>query len=71
MSWEGEFKKQKEFLLLIKGRKDLFPMLKEYLLANHRYEVPELLQVDITNGNPAHLAYELGGVASRREQSAI
>jgi len=59
--WEGEFKKQKEFLLLIKGRKDLFPKLKEYLLANHCYEVPELLQVDITNGNPTHLAYELGG----------
>jgi len=59
--WEGEFKKQKEFLLLIKGRKDLFPMLKKYLLANHCYEVPELLQVDITNGNPTHLAYELGG----------
>ena len=36
-------------------------MLKEYLLANHCYEVPELLQVDITNGNPTYLAYELGG----------
>jgi len=59
--WEGELKKQKEFLLLIKGKRDLFPKLTEYLLANHCYEVPELLQVDITNGNPAHLAYELGG----------
>ena len=59
--WEGELNKAKEFLLLIKGRKDLFPKLKEYLLANHPYEVPELLQLDITNGNPAHFAYSLSG----------
>jgi len=59
--WEGELKKQKEFLLLIKGKKDLFPKLKEYLLANHCYEVPEVLQLDITNGNPAHFAYAVGG----------
>jgi len=59
--WEGELNKAKEFLLLIKGRKDLFPRLKEYLLANHPYEVPELLQLDITNGNPAHFAYTLSG----------
>lgn len=59
--WEGELKKAQEFLLLIKGQKNLFPKLKEYLLTNHPYEVPEMLQLDITNGNPIHLAYTLGG----------
>jgi periplasmic divalent cation tolerance protein len=59
--WQGEFQKGKEFLLLIKGSRDLFPQLKEYLLANHSYEVPEILQLNITNGNPIHYAYTLGG----------
>lgn len=59
--WEGELKKQKEFLLLIKGKKDLFLKLKEYLLANHSYEVPEMLQLDVTSGNPTHFAYTVGG----------
>lgn len=59
--WEGELKKAQEFLLLIKGQKNLFPKLKEYLLTNHSYEVPEMLQLDITNGNPTHFAYTLGG----------
>jgi periplasmic divalent cation tolerance protein len=59
--WEGEFQKANEFLLLIKGPRNLFPQLKEYLLANHTYEVPEILQLNITNGNPTHYAYTLGG----------
>ena len=59
--WEGEFQEAEEFLLLIKGPRNLFPQLQEYLLANHTYEVPEILQLNITNGNPAHYAYTLGG----------
>jgi periplasmic divalent cation tolerance protein len=59
--WEGEFQKATEFLLLIKGPKNLFPRLKEFLLANHSYEVPEILQLNIANGNPSHYAYALGG----------
>jgi periplasmic divalent cation tolerance protein len=59
--WEGEFQKTTEFLLLIKGPQNLFPQLKEYLLANHAYEVPEILQLNIANGNPSHYAYTLGG----------
>ena len=59
--WEGEIKKTKEWLLLIKGQKDLFSTLKEYLLANHPYEVPEMLQMDIASGNPLHFPYTLGG----------
>lgn len=59
--WEGELKKAKEFLLLIKGQKALFPKLQEYLLENHPYEVPEILQLDVTNGSPSHVAYTLGG----------
>jgi len=59
--WEGEFQKAPEFLLLIKGPENLFPQLKEFLLANHSYEVPEILQMKVANGNASHYAYTLGG----------
>lgn len=59
--WEGAFQKTPEFLLLIKGPKNMFPQLKDFILANHSYEVPEILQLNIANGNPSHFAYTLGG----------
>lgn len=59
--WEGEFQKGAEFLLLIKGPQKLFPQLKEFLLANHSYEVPEILQLNVANGTPSHYVYTLGG----------
>lgn len=59
--WEGKFQKEPEFLLLIKGPKNLYPQLKEFLLVNHSYEVPEILQLNVADGNPSHYAYTLGG----------
>jgi periplasmic divalent cation tolerance protein len=59
--WEGEFQKTLEFLLLIKGPKNLFHQLKEFILANHSYEAPEILQLNAAEGNPSHYAYTLGG----------
>lgn len=59
--WEGKFQKEPEFLLLIKGPKNLYPQLKEFLLVNHSYEVPEILQLNVADGNPSHYGYTLGG----------
>lgn len=58
--WEGELKKEKEFLLFIKGRADLFPELRDYIFKNHSYAVPEVVQVDIADGSPAYLAWMQG-----------
>ena len=58
--WEGKLNKSAEFLLMIKGRADRFAKLREFVLAQHRYELPELVRIDIADGNPAYLAWLRG-----------
>jgi periplasmic divalent cation tolerance protein len=58
--WEGRPNKSREFLLLIKGRTDRFPELRDFVLARHPYELPELVRLDIADGNPAYLAWLRG-----------
>jgi periplasmic divalent cation tolerance protein len=41
----------------IKGRTDRFPRLREFVLAQRPYELPELVRLDIADGNPAYLAW--------------
>ncbi len=59
--WDNKLNKDKEFLLLIKGRKDLFSKLRDYVLSNHSYDVPELILLDIKDGNPKYLDWMRGG----------
>jgi periplasmic divalent cation tolerance protein len=58
--WEGEVHKEHEFLLIIKGRSDLFPRLRAFILARHDYELPELIKLDIVDGNPTYLRWLQG-----------
>ncbi len=58
--WDGKVEKAREFLLLIKGRADLFPWLRDFVLRHHTYDVPELVKLDITDGSPAYFAWMRG-----------
>lgn len=58
--WQGEVQKEREFLLLIKGRSDLFPRLRTFILDRHDYELPELIKLGIVDGNPRYLQWLLG-----------
>lgn len=53
--WQGKLARDKEYLLLIKGPKEKFSELKEHLLAEHKYELPEIVSVDIAEGHDAYL----------------
>jgi periplasmic divalent cation tolerance protein len=55
--WEGKIQKEHEFLLIIKGRSDLFPRLQAFILAHHDYDLPELIKLDIVDGNPKYLRW--------------
>jgi len=59
--WKGEVQKEREFLLIIKGRSDLFPRLQAFILAHHDYDLPELIKLDIVDGNPRYLQWLQGG----------
>ena len=55
--WKGEIEKEQEYVLLIKSRADRIEVLEERLLAEHPYELPELIAVPIESGSQAYLSW--------------
>jgi len=55
--WEGKLNRDAESLLLIKTIPSRLESLKEALLAAHPYQVPEVIAVDVTGGNPLYLSW--------------
>jgi len=56
-SWKGEICSEKERLLIIKTRRDLFKELQLTVKDLHPYEVPEIIAVDIQHGLPEYLQW--------------
>ncbi len=55
--WKGKVEREQEFVLLIKSRKDRLQRLEERLLAEHPYELPELIAVPIESGLDSYLTW--------------
>ncbi len=55
--WQGQVEKEQECVLLIKSREDRLKVLEERLLAEHPYELPELIAVPIQKGSAAYLSW--------------
>ena len=55
--WQGKICDEKETVLLIKTKTDLFDKIKSVIKENHSYEVPEIIQIPITNGLPEYLKW--------------
>lgn len=53
--WENEIKENKEELLIIKSRKELFDMLKDFIKKNHPYKVPEIIEIKVDDSNIEYL----------------
>ena len=53
--WQGKVEKSPEFLLIIKTRKNLLEDVLQFVKRNHTYTVPEILFLDIENGNKEYL----------------
>jgi periplasmic divalent cation tolerance protein len=53
--WQGALQREQEFMLLIKSRSERLAELQALLLANHSYELPELIAVPIEDGLPTYL----------------
>jgi len=53
--WSGKMEKAKEYLILMKSRKDLFEKLSETVKALHSYEVPEILALPVVEGSKAYM----------------
>jgi periplasmic divalent cation tolerance protein len=53
--WQSKIQEDEEFILLIKTRREYVPQLIEFVKKNHPYEVPELIELPINNGNQDYL----------------
>ncbi len=55
--WQGRVADDREWQLVIKTRSDLFDALAGRVRALHSYDVPEIIGLSVTVGNPAYLAW--------------
>ncbi len=53
--WEGKLQEDREFLLLIKTTRDLFPEVRKAILKTHSYKIPEIICLPIVDGSPEYL----------------
>jgi len=58
--WEGKMCDETEFLLLIKSTAERFDAINARIHRLHTYQVPEVIAVPITAGDPAYLQWIAG-----------
>lgn len=55
--WQGESRKEAEYLLLVKTRAALYAQVESFILAHHPYDTPEILQLPVVAGASAYLQW--------------
>jgi len=60
--WNETIQKDKEFRLFIKTKNSLFKKIKSTIKENHPYDIPQIIEVPITNGNKEYFDWVDGGV---------
>ena len=56
-SWQDKICQDNEVTLFIKSKTSLFEEIKKMIKENHSYEVPEIIQVPVTDGLPEYLKW--------------
>ncbi len=54
-SWQGKRESAQELLLVIKTTKNVYSALEKAITGLHPYELPEIIAVNIENGNAGYL----------------
>jgi len=53
--WKGKIETAKEFKIEIKTKSTNYKKLEEFIIKNHKYELPEIISVKINNGYRKYL----------------
>ena len=53
--WEGKLQTSNEIKVLLKTRHDLFQKVRDFILQNATYEVPEISLIEFQDGNPLYM----------------
>jgi periplasmic divalent cation tolerance protein len=62
--WDGEVQRAGEVLLLVKSTVDAFERLRDRVKELHPYDVPEIIDLAVRNGEERYLAWVREGVGS-------
>lgn len=68
--WEGQIVRDKEDLLVIKSREELYPELEREIKSHHPYTVPEILILPVRGGNKEYLRWVLEETNSGLEDNS-
>jgi periplasmic divalent cation tolerance protein len=55
--WEGQIAEEKEFLLIIKSTRELFPEIKTEISKVHSYHTPEIICLPVIDGSRNYLQW--------------
>lgn len=55
--WENKICEDMEYQLIIKTKKSLYEEVEKYIKENHPYEIPQILEIDISRGNKEYLRW--------------
>lgn len=55
--WRGETREDEEFLVQMKLRAEDYAELAALVRGRHSYETPEILRIEVTDADPAYLAW--------------
>ena len=53
--WEGKVQKENEYLMLIKTLPEKWEELRDFIAANHSYDVPEIVSIDAAKVSQSYL----------------
>ncbi len=56
-NWEGKIEDEREVMMVIKTKKELFEPLKKRIQEMHPYSVPEIIALPIIEGSPDYLRW--------------
>ena len=68
--WQGEVKREPEWVLLAKTRSALFSQVEAFIRERHSYELPEILQMPVSGGSPDYLRWLLEATSEGRPPQA-
>ena len=55
--WKNKICNDEECLLIIKSKAELYEKIKKIVLTIHKYELPELIEIPITDGHKDYLEW--------------
>ena len=55
--WKGEISMENEYVLTIKSKESDFKEIEKCIKENHSYDIPEIIQIPVTNGSDEYLRW--------------